>query len=336
MMDINNKNVERNTSKNHKILKDMEEKTEYKIKDSNHIEYKNNMESLVRVREILDNIRKSSPLIHCITNPISINDCANAILALGARPIMAEHPEEVEEIVDISDSLSLNIGNITDARKESILKSSKRAFEKNIPVVIDIVGVGCSRFRRNIVDKILNEYKKFLREYSYPMVVKGNISEIKTFISMYENRDIHTISGVDSDERDQITLENMEETVEKIKKISKQLNLIIVATGKIDVVTYGEDVYFVENGTPVLGKITGSGCMLTSIISSIISKNEIFEGCILSVALMGICGQLAERYSRGTATFKINLIDEISNCTEEKILDNIRIKNINLIRKGLN
>ena len=124
------------------------------------------------VESLLHSIRKNEPLIHCITNPISINDCANAVLATGAKPVMAEHPLEVAHITSMASVLAVNLGNITDARMESIMISGRQAEELNIPSIIDSVGVTCSDIRL----KLAKEYIDMCR----PAVIKGNISEIKT------------------------------------------------------------------------------------------------------------------------------------------------------------
>ena len=118
------------------------------------------------IPDIRKTVKQNQPLIHCITNPISINQCANAILAIGARPMMAEHPKEVSEITRTARSLMLNLGNITDARMESILISAKTAREQNIPFLLDAVGIACSTLRR--------EYVKELLSTAIPTVIKGN------------------------------------------------------------------------------------------------------------------------------------------------------------------
>ncbi len=122
------------------------------------------------IAEIRKYTKEAAPLIHCITNPISIHDCANIILAAGARPIMAEHPAEVAEITAVASALMLNLGNITDARIESIQRALKEANRRKIPVLLDLVGVTCSSLRREFARKLLTDGRF--------AVIKGNISEI--------------------------------------------------------------------------------------------------------------------------------------------------------------
>ena len=139
-----------------------------------------------KLHEILEAVREKQPLIHCITNPISINQCANGILAIGARPMMAEHPKEVQEITETAGALILNLGNITDARMQSMEISLQTAKEKHIPVLLDAVGIACSKLRRDYVAHLLN--------IGIPTVIKGNYSEI---YALYQGD--YRSSGVDAD-----------------------------------------------------------------------------------------------------------------------------------------
>ena len=181
-----------------------------------------------KIRKIL---KQKNPLVHCITNPISINQCANAILSVGAKPIMAEHPKEVSEITNTSDALMLNIGNITDARIESILLAIRKAKERNIPVLLDVVGIACSTFRRKYVSNLLNKF--------IPSAIKGNYSEIK---ALYDEK--YFSPGVDTEpsiDMDNITMVAAE--------LAKKYKTVILATGKTDVITDGKRIVYVKNGT---------------------------------------------------------------------------------------
>ena len=241
--------------------------------------------------KIVDSVRKKHPLVHCVTNPISITRCADAILSAGAKPIMAEHPKEVAEITKGADALVLNLGNITDVRMESMLISAKTANENNIPFVVDAVGIGCSTLRRVYVKKLL--------EFN-PMVIKGNYSEIK---ALYDTE--YKSCGVDADFHD----------VDYIKQIAKSLaqkyNCIILASGKTDVVTNGNDIFGVQNGTPQLANITGTGCMLGALCGCFVSVSPDIYGVLTACGILGISGKRAETKS-GNGTFAVCLIDELS------------------------
>ena len=150
-----------------------------------------------RILQLRKRIKEEKPLIHCITNPISIHDCANVVLAVGARPIMAEHPAEVTDITASAGALMLNLGNITDARIESMKRSMRTAMENKIPVLLDLVGVACSDLRLDLARELLS--------IGHPAVLKGNMSELLAVSGLPS----HAI-GIDAGAQDALTAENME------------------------------------------------------------------------------------------------------------------------------
>lgn len=253
-----------------------------------------------KILNIRENVMEKKPLIHCITNPISINGCANIILSVGAKPIMAEHPKEVCEITKTADALMLNIGNITDARMESIMLSMSKAKEKNIPVLLDVVGIACSKHRR--------EYVLNLLKMHMPSVLKGNYSEIA---ALYEEE--YFSPGVDAD----ISLD-----VCQVTKVAKELALkcktVILATGQTDVVTDGKRVIYVKNGTHQLACVTGTGCMLGALCTTFLTVLSPMDGAISACVYFGICGELSET-EKGNGSFMVNLIDRISTLNKGKI-----------------
>ncbi len=210
------------------------------------------------------NDRQSKPLIHCITNPISINQCANTVLAVGAQPIMAEHPKEVCDITRASDALMLNIGNITDARMEAMPISLKEAERKNIPVVLDVVGLACSSLRKDFISKLM--------KVAIPTVIKGNYSEV---FALYDKG--YRSLGVDADASLDVC---------HVTKAAKQLALkyktVILATGQTDIITDGEKTVCVKNGTPELASVTGTGCMLGALCATFLTSLAPMEGAVAS------------------------------------------------------
>ena len=168
-----------------------------------------------------NDLRETAPLIHCITNPIAINDCANGILAVGGKPIMAEHPDEVEEITCIAGALGVNIGNITDARRTSVLTSAKAAKTAGVPISFDAVGVTCSALRRDLTHTLLRE--------ACPEILKGNDAEIRAIAGAhFESR------GID------VLRTNTAETIEIAKMLASTLHCVVLVTGKTDIITNGE------------------------------------------------------------------------------------------------
>lgn len=260
----------------------------------------------INLNEIRNKIIDLKPIIHCITNPISINQCANSILSLGARPTMAEHPKEVKEITSTASSLLINLGNITDARKKSFYISINTAKKKKIPTTIDLVGVCGTSFRRKLAKKLIGKN---------PTLIKGNYSEIKSIV---DNR--YLFPGVDSDE----TL-NENEVIESALKLSRKFGSIVLASGKNDIVTDGNRVCIIKNGVSQLAEVTGTGCMLGAICATILSVQSSFESVIYACALMGVCGEEAES-EKGNGTFLIKLIDNISAITEEDLNKKLKIE----------
>ncbi|RMD04182.1 hydroxyethylthiazole kinase [Clostridium autoethanogenum] len=270
-----------------------------------------NQQTLINnLLQIKHNVKIKKPLIHYITNPISINDCANAILAIGAKPIMAEHPLEVSEITSASNALAVNLGNITDVRMKSMLISGKTAFKERIPQVIDLVGVGCSKLRFNYAKKFISQ--------CHPDVIKGNLSEIRAICGIESNA-----KGIDAGECDRITDDNFNENIEIVEKLSLRTNSVIAATGAVDVITNGSETYLIKNGCEMLSMVTGTGCMVTALIASYISSLDIFGGTILAVSLMGICGELSQHVI-GIGSFRTDLIDNLFTISDTTIINKIK------------
>lgn len=269
---------------------------------------------LNKIIDIKNKVMLNKPLIHCITNHITINDCANVVLSAYGKPIMAEHYEEVSEITASANALAINIGNISDNRMKSIMISGKRAYENNIPSIIDVVGVSCSSLRLNFAMDFINKCN--------PSVIKGNMSEIKAIFGLDTKS-----KGVDVNEEDITKCNNINNNIYIVKKLAFKTNSIIVATSAIDIISNGKETYIIENGCEELSRIAGTGCMLNTLIATYISFGEILYGAILGTVVMGVCGELS-KYSRGLATFKINLLDNISTIKNESILKKVRIKYI--------
>lgn len=250
-------------------------------------------------------MKKRKPLIHCITNPISINQCANAILAVGAKPIMAEHPKEVAEITRTADALLLNIGNITDARMTSMPISLKEAEKKKIPVVLDIVGFACSSLRREFVNELM--------KIAVPMVIKGNYSEIFT---LYDAK--YRSLGVDSDECIDA------ETAQKAAvSLARKFDTTILATGETDIITDGNRLVHLHNGTKQLSEITGTGCMLGALCTAYLAMDNSFDSVVYACGMLGISGEMSET-TAGNGTFMQRIINHLSVLTKDDIQKHLK------------
>ena len=263
------------------------------------------------IHDIHEAVIQTQPLIHCITNPISINQCANAILAIGARPMMAEHPKEVSEITQTAKALMLNIGNITDARMESILISAKTAREQNIPFLLDAVGIACSTMRREYVRELLNTV--------IPTVIKGNYSEVQAlYRNSYRSSGVDADSGLDIHTIDQAAL-----------SLACSLETVILASGKVDIVTDGSRLYHIHNGTPQLSQVTGTGCLQGALCAAYLSAKPGIEAVITGSSVLGICGELAQT-DRGNGTFLCHLMDSLSTLTDADLKEKLKLEEINI------
>lgn len=249
------------------------------------------------INELRKQVSKNLPLIHCITNPISINQCANAVLAVGARPIMAQHPFEVAEITATAKALMLNLGNITETRIKSMEISAHTAHRNNIPFVLDMVGVACSQLRLNFAVDIVEKYT--------PTVIKGNYSEIGAFYNpQYKCAGVDAQQGLDA-----------HTTGETAAQLAKKYGTVVLASGKTDIVTDGNTIVYINNGTPQLAKITGTGCMQGALCACYLSAGNGLVSAATACAVLGICGQLAQT-DKGNGSFMVNLMDKLSLLTD--------------------
>ena len=243
-------------------------------------------------------LKQTNNLIHCITNPISINDCANLILALGAKPIMACHPDEVDDITCHSAALALNLGNFDDVRAKSMMISAKCAKENGIPFILDLVGVACSTLRLNYAKELVSLY--------CPTVIKGNISECKAFYGLTSHA-----SGVDADQADQ---EDVYVSAKWLKDLAKHWGCIVVCSGKVDIITDGNQTALIRNGCEMLQWVTGTGCMLNVAIATFLAVMDPWKACISATCYYE---RAAEKVTaKGPGSFHAQLFDEIYQLSE--------------------
>lgn len=262
----------------------------------------------------MEQTRLQRPLIHCITNPISIHDCANAVLAVGARPIMAEHPREAAEITASADALALNLGNITDARMESIRLSLAEANRCGIPVILDLVGIACSSLRLH--------YARSLLADSSVTILKGNSSELRALAGIEQ----HSI-GIDAGVGDSFSSENALSLAPVLTALSRQTDALLLATGADDLIWQGEHAWLGHNGVPMLSSITGTGCMLGVLTASYLAHGTPLEAALLAVSVMGIAGEAAETH-KGSGTFALQLMDALSTLTFDQLTENINLEQL--------
>lgn len=259
-----------------------------------------------KLENLKEQNRLTKPLIHCITNPISIHDCANIILASGARPIMAEHPLEVAEITKTAQVLALNLGNITDARMESMPIALEAAAQAKIPIMLDLVGTACSLLRKNFAKKLLAIHM--------PSILKGNMSEL---LAMIDEKS-HAI-GIDAGEKDSVTEKNRKQLALLFQRKAKEWNTVFLITGKEDMIVSEKECFFVQNGSPAMANITGTGCMLGMVCASYLaSASTAVDAALTSAVEFGIAGELAAKEGEAPGSFQVHLFDAFYQLDEKK------------------
>ena len=263
------------------------------------------------MKECMDNVRKNVPLVHNITNYVTVNDVANILLACGGSPIMSDEPEDVEDITSVCGGLNINIGTLHQSSIEGMLLAGKKANELGHPVLLDPVGAGASRLRTDTALRIMKEIKL--------TVIRGNISEIKTLA--YGSG---TTKGVDADVADAVTEETLNDAIAFVKNFARKTSCIIAVTGAIDLVSDGEICYVIRNGRPEMGKITGTGCQLSGMMTAYETANQEkpLEAAASAVCIMGLAGEIG--WSRmqegdGNATYRNRIIDAVYQMTGEDL-----------------
>ncbi len=263
----------------------------------------------------LQQVQQQKPLVHCITNYVTVNDCANIVLACGASPIMADDGREVEDITSICNGLVINIGTLNERTIAAMIKAGKKANALGHPVILDPVGAGASALRTDTVFQLLKEVKF--------TAIRGNISEIKT-VALGTG----TTKGVDADVADEVNAQTLPDVLQFARTLAKETGAVIIITGKQDLLTDGEESCLVSNGHAMMSRITGSGCMLTCLLGAYLAANpeQPFDACVAAVAEMGLAGELAYQPGCGTLTFRTGLLDAISTMTAEQLDGGARVE----------
>ncbi len=259
------------------------------------------------VWEDVQQIRTSSPLIHNITNYVVMELTANGLLAIGASPVMAHAPEEVQEMTAMANSLVLNIGTLSGRWVESMKLALRAANALNIPVIFDPVGVGATTYRTNTA-KVLLQHGKLA-------AIRGNASEI-TALSGEESK----TKGVDS-------AFDTKECFNQAKRLALQQNATIWMSGKTDFVTDGHRVALIENGDSLMAAVTGMGCLATAVSAAFLAVNpDPFLGCAHAAVAMGVAGEMSRESANGPSSFKTVFIDHLHNLALCEIERRIRVQ----------
>jgi hydroxyethylthiazole kinase len=261
------------------------------------------------VYEIFQRVKQKKPLVHHITNWVTIYDCANITRAFGALPVMAHARQEVEEMVGQASALVLNIGTLTPEMVDSMILAAKAANEKKIPVILDAVGAGATKYRSGTPFKILDEAKL--------NIVKGNYSEIGVIAGLEAK-----VMGVES-----VSFEG--DPVKTAQTLSEELDITVVMTGKQDITSGTEKTFLIDNGDSMMGSIVGTGCMSASVIGCFAAV-ELGHSLASAAALscFGIAGEIAAKKARGPGSFKEEFFDAVANLSQKDIEEMGKIKQL--------
>ncbi|GGE29286.1 hydroxyethylthiazole kinase [Marinithermofilum abyssi] len=255
------------------------------------------------IAKILDNVRKENPLVHNITNVVVTNFTANGLLALGASPVMAYAHEEVADMAKIAGALVLNIGTLNSDVVKAMIIAGKSANDHDVPVIFDPVGVGSTKFRTDMARKILAEVNV--------SIVRGNAAEIANLIG-----DNWSMKGVDAGS-------NGGNPIELAQSAARRLNTIIALTGKEDVVSDSNETYMIHNGHPILTKVTGTGCLLSSVLGvfAAVEKNHLFAA-VSGITVYGVAAEIAASKTphKGPGSFQIEFLNQLSHLAAEEIV----------------
>lgn len=264
----------------------------------------------------LENVRKNCPLVHNITNYVTVNDVANIILACGASPIMADDISEVEEITGICGGLNINIGTLNERTIPAMKLAAATGKRLHKKLLLDPVGVGASILRTNTAQELISSYKFD--------VIKGNASEINALISGSKKS-----RGVDVSEEDIPTEERLDMLIIDLKEYAKQTGSIIVMTGAIDLIADESRCYVVRNGQAQMQGITGTGCQLAGLMTAFLTANSDhpLEAALAATCMMGYAGEQAFSHLQpfeGNATYRNRIIDAVYHMSPEDLSEGAR------------
>jgi hydroxyethylthiazole kinase len=258
------------------------------------------------VYENLEAVRRQAPLVHNITNYVVMNLTANALLAVGASPVMAHAAEEVEDMVNIASALVINIGTLSEEWIQSMLKAARRAKEKGIPIVYDPVGAGATPFRTETI--------RMLFDFAAPAVVRGNGSEI-----MASAGGAAATKGVDS-------AAVAGTAVDSARRLSEQYGCVVCVSGETDYIIKNKNLAMIKNGHPLMPRVTGLGCTASALCGAFAAVNpDPFAATVSAMAVMGIAGEIAAEKAQGPGSMQVHFLDALFSMTGSEIEKRLKI-----------
>ncbi|HUH67098.1 MAG TPA: hydroxyethylthiazole kinase [Syntrophales bacterium] len=252
-------------------------------------------------------IRDKAPVIHNITNYVVMNNSANALLAIGASPVMAHAEEEVEEMVSIAGALVINIGTLSRNWIRAMHRAADKAKKVNVPLILDPVGAGATAYRTGTARELIEKYP--------PAIIRGNASEIMALLA--ENT---KTKGVES-------TASSHTAVDIARQVNNTYGSVVCVSGETDYIVYGDDVTKVKNGHPMMTKVTGMGCIATAMCGAFAAVNNSFsEATAQAMAVMGIAGEMAADKAPGPGTLQVGFYDALYKLSEKDIKRYLRVE----------
>ena len=272
------------------------------------------------LKNALNNVRATTPLVHNITNYVTVNDCANALLAIGASPIMSHEPADVRDIQTICGGLTLNIGTLDERSIAGMFAAGERAGELGHPIVLDPVGVGASALRTKTAGDLLDRLSV--------SVIRGNMSEVKALAG-----GAASTRGVDVCPDDAVTEGNLAASAAFARAFSAKTSAVVAITGAIDIVADAERAFAIRNGSALMGRITGAGCMLSCVCAAfaVANPDALLDSQVAAVAGMGLAGQVAEERMGGldgNGSFRTYLLDALFNLGGDALEAGARVEEL--------
>lgn len=261
------------------------------------------------VSDMMQKVRVTCPLVHHITNYVTVNDCANMCICAGGSPVMSDAAEDVPDMVKLASSLVLNIGTLNPRTVESMLIAGKKANELGIPIILDPVGVGATQYRTDTAWNLIDSLKID--------VIKGNHGEISVLAGLGGR-----VRGVDSES-------GGNEIGEAARILAEKTGAIVAATGEVDYVSDGETITELSNGSPAMGSVSGTGCMLSSVVGAYVGACGVsVNSVVAAISVLNIASEVAVNEGKvyGPGSFKTKLFDAVYNLSEEDVDRLIRRK----------
>jgi hydroxyethylthiazole kinase len=257
--------------------------------------------------QYLQSIRQTAPLVLNITNYVVMNNTANALLAVGASPVMAHAIEEIEDMAGLASALVINIGTLSSPWIESMIKAGKVARQRRIPVILDPVGCGATAFRTTTAKRLIDEVG--------PAIIRGNASEIRSLVDQGGRT-----KGVDS-------LQTPAEIIDDAVALAKSVGCVVSVSGPEDLIVDGARMAHVANGHPMMTRVTGMGCTASAITGAFSAVTpSAFEAGVAAMTIMGIAGEIAAEKSPGPGSLQVNFLDALYSLKEDDILARSRVR----------